>query len=634
MYVISVCIIARGVFKDTLSYFSLNGDITVGSLVSVPVRNRLENAIVVAVEEAARLKASLKQADFSLRKLEEIKGEPLFLPEFMKAIQSTAEYSAGTPGGTLASFVPGAILASKEALAAGAASARDSRARQSNLPGERFAFQAETEDRIAEYRGLIRERFAKGESVYLAFPTVGEAEYALELLEKGIQEYAFVFHSMLPKKKLVELWKKALSEKHPILIMGTGTFLSIPRRDIGLYIVEQESSRFYKSNSRPYADVRILAEKLAEESRATLIFGDTVLRTETLYRLEQGELLDASTAQWRQLSGAESMIVDLQGKGEERRVFSVLSPELETLIRVGREREERTFIFANRRGLSPLTLCQDCSAVVTCNTCSAPITLHRTKSGNVFFCHRCGEKRSAEERCKRCTSWNLKTLGIGLDLVEDAIRATDPKIPLFRIDRDSTLSHKQGKATAEKFYATPGSVLLGTEMALYYLHEKIENTAAAAIDSLFAIPDFRMSERIFGLLLTLRGLAEKRFLVQTRNMETSVVNHAASGNIADFYKEELSRRKMFHYPPFSLLVKISVEGKKENVNKQMDWLKENLKDLDPLVFPALVRTPTGNYLLHALLTLPRETWPNREVLERLRALPPSFKVNVEPENSL
>ncbi|HYF10535.1 MAG TPA: primosomal protein N' [Candidatus Paceibacterota bacterium] len=634
MYVISVCIIARGVFKDTLSYFTLGNDINVGSLVSVPVRNRLETGIVVAVEEAARLKASLKQADFSLRKLEEIKGEPLFLPEFMKAVERTAEYSAGSVGTTLASFVPGAILASRDALAAGAQSARRQPTRQSNLPGERFAFQAETEDRIAEYRGLIRERFAKGESVYLCFPTVGEAEHALELLEKGIRDYAYVFHSMLPKKKLVELWKKALSEKHPILIMGTGTFLSIPRRDIGLYIVEQESSRFYKSNSRPYADVRVLAERLAEESRATLIFGDTVLRTETLYRLEKDELMDASTAQWRQLSGAESTVVDLLGKGEERRPFTVLSPELETLIRVAREREERTFIFANRRGLSPLTLCQDCSAVVTCTQCGAPITLHRTKNGNIFFCHRCGEKRSSEERCKRCTSWNLKTLGIGLDLVEDAIRKTDPKIPLFRIDRDSTLSHKQGKATAEKFYATPGSVLLGTEMALYYLHEKIENTAAAAIDSLFAIPDFRMSERIFGLLITLRGLAEKRFLVQTRNVETSVVTHAASGNIADFYQEELGRRKMFHYPPFSLLVKISCEGKKEAVGAQMDFLKESLKDLDPLVFPAYVATAAGRYQLHALLSLPRETWPDPRVVERLRALPPAFKVNVEPENSL
>jgi primosomal protein N' len=64
--------------------------------------------------------------------------------------------------------------------------------------------------------------------------------------------------------------------------------------------------------------------------------------------------------------------------------------------------------------------------------------------------------------------------------------------------------------TLEKFRAKPGSILLGTEMMLQYIHEKVENSVIISLDSLFSLPDFRIQEKILSMLITLRSHTPSR----------------------------------------------------------------------------------------------------------------------------
>ena len=52
------------------------------------------------------------------------------------------------------------------------------------------------------------------------------------------------------------------------------------------------------------------------------------------------------------------------------------------------------------------------------------------------------------------------------------------------------------------------------------------------------------------------------------------------------------------------------------------------------VFPAFIATVKGEFTMHALLKVPRADWPHDGLIERLRALPPSYAVNVDPESIL
>jgi primosomal protein N' (replication factor Y) len=530
--------------------------------------------------------------------------------------------------------------------------------------------QADEDDRLAYYKSLIRSEFALKRSIFFCVPTIQDANRAFEALPKGIEDYAFVLNSSLTTAELVKTWNKIVTEPHPVLVIGTGSFFGVPRRDLGTIVVERESSTGYKSRTRPYLDIRTFAEILAKKLEARLIFGDILLRTETLWRTNNGEYAEVSPLKFRSISAASVSIIDMKKyKTADAPGFRIISEEVERLGHKTKESNERMFIFAGRRGLAPLTVCGDCGTSVLCSRCSAPIVLHRLKRSEVrsevktetgtfsqssserssekladesrietartiFLCHRCGERRDAAERCRVCGSWKLTTLGLGLELVEETLRSMFPKTTLFRIDKDATTNHRQAIKTAADFYDAPGSILLGTEMALLYLDRPIENAAIVAIDSLFSIPDFRINEKIMNIILRMRSLTQEQFIIQTRSRGQHVFDYASTGNLMDFYREEIDARQKLDYPPFSTLIKITARGKQKDVIESVRALEVELADYSPITFPAFVEVADGKTVIHTLIRVKPSQWPAEPLLSKLTSLPPQFAVNVDPENLL
>ncbi|MDQ2933357.1 MAG: hypothetical protein M3Q80_03165, partial [bacterium] len=294
------------------------------------------------------------------------------------------------------------------------------------------------------------------------------------------------------------------------------------------------------------------------------------------------------------------------------------------------------FILTIRRGTSPITVCSDCEMIVSCNNCSAPVVLHTSKESgkNFFMCHGCGERRTANETCKKCGGWRLTPLGIGIDKVYEEIQSKFPDVEVFKIDADTTKTDSQIAAVIEKFKSKPGSILLGTEMALVHLTEKIEHIAVASLDSLFALPDFRIQEKIMYTLIRLRSMANRSLLVQTRKAEEKVFEYGLKGNLSDFYRSTLEERRQFSYPPFSTLIKITIEGKKEAIAAAMADVQKLLEHREIDVFPAFTAAVRGNSIIHGLLRIPEGGWPNSELGTILKNLPPNVKVKIDPESLL
>ena len=639
MRVVDVLPLSKGVFRDSLSYFTGDSAIRAGSIVSVPVRGKKILSLVASVRDAREIKTDLRRRNYALRKVESLKSSPFLLPEFLKAAEDTAIFFVGSTGSVLSAFIPKPILESKRTLAHTESASSDGSL--GKKVRETLALQASDEERFSEYKSLIRERFARGLSVFLCFPTTQEADELLTSLDRGIKQYSFVLHSALPKAKIISTWNAALSEPHPVLIIGTGTFLSIPRADIGTIIIERESSRFYKSGVRPYADVRVFAEYFAKARGLELLFGDIVLRVETIYKVEQGEYAAfGGVLKFRSLSGALYRIVDMRAgvsSDKDKKIknkFQILGDDIRTIITEGSKANEKLFIFTSRRGLSPVTLCGDCGTIVNCLKCVAPVTLHRGGAHTFFLCHHCGEKRDARERCRICDSWKLETLGIGIEAVEEAVKKLVPGLPVFRLDKDVAKTNKKALEIAQKFTDAPGGILIGTELATYYLKGPIENSAVVSIDSLFSLPDFRIDERIFYLLLSIRAKTTKRFLIQTRNIEATLLAHAALGAINDFYREEIEVREKFSYPPFSTLIKISTEGRREVIEKETATLEKFFEGYNISIFPAFISTVKGKYILNILISTLRSSWPDFELIRKLKSLPPAYKIQVDPESIL
>ena len=625
--IIEVIPITKGITKERLTYFT-SIDIPLGSIVNVPLRKKTVSALVVEMRDASDLKSEIKNSPFVIKKAQKLKSERLFSPEFIESCEQTAEYFATTTGAVLNSMVPNAIWESLGKLKIPNAFAPNQNSH------EKLVLQAEDDERFANYKSLIREEFARKSSVFFCLPTIGDIKNAESLLIKGIEKYTFVLHSLMKKSEVIEIWNKIAKEEHPVLIIATGPYLCIPRSDLGTIVLERENSRSFKMQTRPYLDIRNFAEFYAKKIKVKLLMGDNLLRTETIWRQKNDECAEFAPLKARSLSTAEEKLVNIK-KNSNPKEFKIISDELGELIKRTKENSENLFIFAARRGMFPTTICGDCGFVVKCSACSSPVILHNTDGKeNFFLCHRCGERRSSSEKCKNCDSWRLNTLGIGVERIEKELEENYPSVKVFRLDKDSADSHKKALEIISKFNSTPGSILLGTEMALVFLNKKIDNTAVASIDSMFSIPDFRINEKILYLLLKVRSLAQRNFLLQTRNTEVELLDYALRGNLADFYREEIEQRKAFNYPPFSVLIKITLKGEKKVIETEAKELKNYFLPYQSDIFPGFVSQIKNMHIIHMLIKVPKNEWVEKELLGKLLLLPRQYSVNIDPESIL
>ncbi len=628
--IVHVAPLSKSVQMGYLSYFT-SQEIPLGSIVTVEVRKKNIPALVIGMEDASALKSKIRSSDFVMKKITDASSMRLFLPSFIKAAEDTAHFFATSTGNIVRALTPNIIIETQSSAMEITDEEEDA---SPSLKPQPYVFQANDEERIATYKSLIRQAFAEKSSVFLCLPTREDTATVLSTLEKGIQQYTYVLHGGLKKEKIVEEWEHALKEKHPVLIVGTASFLSLPRKDIKTIIIEKESSRHYKTLMRPFFDIRTFAEFLAKRAGAKLILADTILRTETLWREAQKECLPFVPMKFRILSPAKGLIVNMAEKKKEGKTFQVLGDELKKLIEKTKSNDEHMYIFTARRGMSSVTICNDCGTIVACKTCETPAVLHKGAKGNTFVCHRCSSTQVAEDRCSGCGGWRLVPLGTGIERVEETIAEMFPDVKLFRMDKDSTSTHKKRSAVMEEFYDSPGSILVGTEMALAYLSQGVDNTAAVGIDSLLAIPDFRAREHMFHTLISLRSKTRKNILIQTRNSSESIFAHAISGNILDFYRGETEARKRFNYPPFSVLIKVTCAGARASVLKQVFALEKLLEAYKPHSYPSSDKPYGSAFAMNIMIKLPRDAWVDKYLVQILQSLPRSCAVRVDPERIL
>jgi len=690
MNLITVIPLSRSKIAPELTYFT-GSEVIVGSIVTVPLRSKSIHAIVTKSVKADEYKSEIKNAAFQIRKLNEVKATVFFPPPFIEACKDLAEYYATTVGAVIDTLVSDSILENVEtivpplpvqaSLIAGepVKVTSDINSRQSVGSDRTLAIQGDDVDRISSWRSLIRQEFARKKSLAFYVPTIEDCETLFLALEKGIEGYIFILNSSFSNKEVAETWAEIAATDHPIVLIATGSFSLIPRGDVETIVIERESGRGWISQKAPYMDVRHALETIARHRRQTVFIADCILRTETLYRLDKDEIDRGSPFKWRSISSAVDTLVDMRRKGKGGRVqgeqqgqglrvkgevvtesngpvlnpspstlypttFRILSPELEALIKLNREDSTHLFILTIRRGTAPMTVCDDCETIVLCTNCSAPITLHASVSGpeaqsgvtgrNYFMCHRCGQRRSAEENCANCGGWRLTPLGIGIDRVYEEIRNKFPGLDIFKIDADSTKTEKQLSDVLTRFRGRPGSVILGTELAMSHLTEKIDHIAIASLDSLFALPDFRIQEKVMYTLVRLRAQAVRSMLVQTRKPEEKVFEYGLKGNLSDFYRATLADRKLFNYPPFCILIKVTIEGKKDAIAAEMASVQELLGSREMDIFPAFTSTVRGKSAIHGLLRVESHAWPDTELIRMLRSLPPNVSVKVNPESLL
>lgn len=655
MNIVTVIPLSKTKVAEELIYFT-SSEIIVGAVVTVPLRKKDIYAIVTKVENVKNLKSELKNAPFEIKKLNSLRTTMFFPVNFLHACKELANFYAHKTGSVIDTLVSNLIMENIDQIAPPLPPQPFLlESVDPNFKSRTFAVQGDDADRMSSWRSLIRQEFANKRSLAIYAPTIEDCQRIFSSIEKGIEGYIFLLNSELNSKKFIAVWKGISETDHPIVVVATASFSILPRGDIQTIIIERENSRGWISPKIPYLDQRHAIVTLARANKQNVYLADTMLRLETQKMVEDETIEEGSPFKWRSVSLAKDLLVEMRNINVERKPvalpdtkdvtdmetkkevkFKIISEELKKLIKTNTEENDHLFIFATRKGLAPLTICDDCGTIVTCQKCQATIVLHKSEETgrNFFMCHNCGDRRSADEYCSNCKGWRLTPLGLGIDRIIDEIKKEFPDANLLKLDSDSAKNDKDTREIIERFRSKPGSVLIGTEMFMHNFGEKIDNVAIASLDSLFSLPDFRIEEKIMYTLVRLRTQATKNFLVQTRKSEQKVFEYGLKGNLSDFYRNALKERKKFNYPPFTILIKISIEGKKDEIAKEMGEVTKTLDPHEMDIFPAFTSAGRGKSIIHGLIKVASHAWPENDLINKLRSLPPNVMVKVNPETLL
>lgn len=625
MNVVAVIPLIRGTQAETLSYYTTQ-NLQAGQIITVPIRKQERPALVISVVPASTTKAALRAATFTLRKLPEqtITAEvPWSIVELAAKLEATVPAERGA---ILHALLPKEIREGQVLLPLSV-----SKPEHVN-PSEVALITGTYEDRFRSYRSRIRETFAHRGSVLFVVPTTADVERAKAHLESGIESRVVTFMPTLTKKRLAQAYEAFADVTHAKLIITTPGHACLDRHDITNVIVEQARSRAYKSRFRPYLDTREVVKIQAKLTGRNILMGDLVPHTEDEWLRREDFYTTEGEAPKRVTLPSKLEVISVpQERTGNWQLF--LPPVVEVLNEITSKRKNM-FVYAARRGIAPIVACLDCGHVLRCPDSGAPYTVFKTvKNGEEkrwFIAAASGRRLPAADTCPVCSSWRLRERGIGIQHIESVLKEHFPHVPLIVFDHTTATTARKAQSLIASFYDTKGAILLGTAMAMPYIEQPVPYSVVTSLDASRAIPTWRAEEELFSLLLTLREKTEETCYVQTRSEPDEVLKIAAQGHLEHFFTEEIALRKQLGYPPHTTLVHLTLHGPGEAVSKLEADVSSRLHRWQPKFYHAPTTT-SAKATRYGLIRIKRHEWPNEQLMNTLRNLPPQVRVEVNPD---
>ncbi len=627
MFVIEVIPLVRGVQIESLTYFS-STDYGRGTIVHIPVRGKTVSGVVIECAPVSSAKTALKAATFSLRKLPPNQRTTTLSHHLLLTVEELYKSLPAKRGAILFSLLPPDVRS-------GLAMYPPLPSHSGNEDPTPQLLAAPKQERIIAYQSIIRTAFAHRGSVLLVVPTATAVSTLYEALHHGITDRVVCFSGEQSKTTRAKAYAQFADLSRSSLIITTPHFAYLDRPDLTTIIIEEVGSQQYVERVRPYLDHRTALTTLARVAKRSIILGDITTRTDDEYQLRAEKYLTYGEPQRRLTVPATLTILTQHDKPKGEVPFSLFSPELKKRIDTALEGRHNVFLYAARRGLAPVVACIDCGHVFRCPDSGTPYSLLRTHhptrgEERWFLSSTSGKRVRAADVCPDCGSWRLRERGIGIQYIEDEVKALFPQTPLVVFDATTASTHKKAKALQKTMAQHKGAIFLGTTMMMAYLPDNIYLSAIVSLDAVRAIPTWRADESLFRLLLTLREASNHEVVVQTRTEPDDLLLYAARGATDRFHDDELHLREMLAYPPYATFYFLSWQGTIEHLKETETLIKQLLTPIN--IEAEFYTNPQSNPqkpIRHCLIRV-RHT-KDTHLVEILRHLPPHVAVVVNPD---
>ena len=435
------------------------------------------------------------------------------------------------------------------------------------------------------YTKLIENYIAQGKQVLYLLPEIALTTQLVARLTKHFGNKVAVFHSKYSNNERVEVWNNVIQNSTSAqIVIGARSALFLPFNNLGLIIVDEEHEQTFKQQDpAPRYHARDAAIVLANAHHAKVLLGSATPSIETYYNATSGKFgLITLTERFGKVQMPEIELVDLKDSYFRKKMKGHFSTTLIDEITEAFANKEQVILFQNRRGFSPVLECMTCGHVPQCPQCDVSLTYHKFK--NQLRCHYCGYSMAKPTNCHVCSSVDLETKGFGTEQIELELAELFPLKNIKRMDQDTTRGKYSFEKIIDSFKNREIDVLVGTQMLAKGLD--FDNVSLVGImnaDNMLYHPDFRAFERSFQMMTQVAGRsgrAEKRgkVIIQTYNALHNIIQQVTNNDYQGMYKEQLYERKIYYYPPFYRLIKLTLKHRDfEKLKEGSMWLYQVLQ---------------------------------------------------------
>ncbi|MBN8642568.1 MAG: primosomal protein N' [Flavobacteriales bacterium] len=430
------------------------------------------------------------------------------------------------------------------------------------------------------YIKLIEEFLKHNKQILYLLPEIALTTQLVSRLTAYFGNKVAVFHSKYSNNERVEVWNQVLSNSEKAqIVIGARSALFLPFSNLGFVIVDEEHEPTFKQQDpAPRYHARDAAIVLANSHQAKVLLGSATPSIETYYNAHSGKYgLIEINERFGKAPLPEIELVDLKDAYFRKKMKGHFSLKMIDAMTEALSLGEQIILFQNRRGFSPVLECMTCGNVPQCPNCDVSLTYHKFK--NQLRCHYCGHSIAKPTNCHVCSSVDLTTKGFGTEQIELELAELFPTKNIKRMDQDTTRGKYSFERIIDSFKNREIDILVGTQMLAKGLD--FDNVSLVGImnaDTMLYYPDFRAFERSFQMMTQVAGRAGRsdkkgKVIIQTYNPLHSIIQQVTLNRYDEMYKEQLYERKIYNYPPFYKLIRLTLKHRDfEKLKEGAMWL--------------------------------------------------------------
>lgn len=435
------------------------------------------------------------------------------------------------------------------------------------------------------YIKLIEKYLEENKQILYLLPEIALTTQLVTRLTKHFGNKVVVYHSKYSNNERVEVWNNVLkSSANAQIIIGARSALFLPFNNLGLIIVDEEHEATFKQyDPSPRYHARDAGIVLANYHKSKVLLGSATPSIETYYNASSGKYsLVSLQERYGNSILPEIQLVDLKDSYFRKKMKGHFSISLIEAISEAFSRGEQVILFQNRRGFSPVLECMTCGHVPQCPNCDVSLTYHKFK--NQLRCHYCSHTIAKPNSCHVCASTDLTTKGFGTEQIEIELATLFPDKNIKRMDQDTTRGKYSFEKLIDGFKNREIDVLVGTQMLAKGLD--FDNVSLVGImnaDNMLYHPDFRAFERSFQMMTQVAGRSGRsekkgKVIIQTYNPLHNIIQQVTNNDFQGMYNEQLYERRIFKYPPFYRLIRLTLKNKDfEKLKNGSMWLYQVLQ---------------------------------------------------------